>query len=149
MILDKIENIDLYSGISENIKNAIEYLKQTDFSKKEIGKHEVDDNMFYIVNEYETQDFNGILEAHKTYIDLQYILEGSEIIQFESLEKQKIKKAYNSKDDYAFYFSNNPTQLILEEGNFAIFFPNDLHVPGIKNRETKNIRKVVFKIINC
>jgi len=148
MIIDKIENIDLYSKVSENIKNAVEYIKQTNFSKMETGKHEINDNMFVLVNEYETQENElGILEAHKTYIDFQYILEGTELIEYELLNNQKVHTAYKTEDDYILYFNTeNKSQIQFTAGMFAILYPNDLHLPGVINKQKRKIRKIVLKV---
>jgi len=149
MIIDKIENIDLYSGISPNIKEAIEYIKGTDFSIMETGKYNINKNMFVLVNEYLTQENKlGILEAHKSYIDFQYILEGSEVIEYELFNKQKVHTVYNSEDDYILYYNTeNKSQIQFKAGMFSILFPNDLHLPGVINNEISNIRKIVLKIM--
>ncbi len=52
MIFDKVENSAIYENISPLIKKAFEYLKQTDFSLLENGKHTVDeDTLFAILQE--------------------------------------------------------------------------------------------------
>lgn len=67
MIIDKLSNSNLYSGLGERINKAFAYLKETDFIKMELGKYEIEgDNVFALVNEYTTKDENeGKLEAHK------------------------------------------------------------------------------------
>lgn len=149
MILDKIENIEIYNGVSENIRRAIAYIKSTDFSTMQTGKHEIDENMFLLVNEYETKDNElDILEAHKTYIDFQYIMEGSEIIEYELLNEQKIYKDYQTDDDYIlFHKTKNVSQLKFSAGMFAILFPDDLHLPGVINASKSNIKKLVLKVL--
>ena len=149
MILDKIQNIDLYSGISENIKNAIEYIKKTDFSEMKMGKHEINDKMFVLVNEYETKENElRILEAHRKYIDFQYVLEGNELIEYELMNKQKVYSEYNAEDDYIlFHNTEYVSQIQFNEGMFAILYPNDLHLPGVINIEKSNIRKIVLKVL--
>ena len=149
MILDKIENIDLYSGISENIKNAIEYIKMTDFSEMKTGKHEINDKMFVLVNEYETKENElSILEAHRKYIDFQYVLEGSELIECELMNKQKVYSEYNMDEDYVLFHNTEfVSQIQFNEGMFAILYPDDLHLPGVINIKKSNIRKIVLKVL--
>ncbi len=148
MIIDKIENIDMYAMVSENIKNAIEYIKKTNFLEMETGKHEINENMFVLVNAYETQENKlEILEAHKTYIDFQYILEGSELIEYELFNQQKIHTHYNTEEDYILYqTSKAKSQIQFNTGMFAILFPNDLHLPGVINKEKSKVKKIVLKI---
>ena len=148
MIIDKIENIDLYSGVSKNIKNAIEFIKAADFSEMKTGKHDINENMFVLLNEYETRENKlGILEAHKKYIDFQYILEGSEIIEYEPLNNQKIYKKYSIEDDYLLYYSTeNKSVIQFNAGMFSVLLPNDLHLPGIINKSKSKVRKIVLKV---
>lgn len=149
MIIDKIENISFYSNLTVNLDKAIAYIKNTDFSNMTVGRHEVDKTMFLLVNEYQTQENNlGILEAHKSYIDLQYILEGSENIEYESFNNQIIHTEYNTVDDYIlFQNTKNKSQIQFNAGMFAILFPDDLHLPGITNKNISSVRKIVLKVL--
>ena len=149
MIVDKIENIDTYKELSANIKRTINYIKATDFTKMKLGKHEIDEYIFALVNKYETQENSlNILEAHKKYIDFQYILQGREIIEHEFLNNQRIHKEYNEENDYSLYYSTEEKNKIkFSEGMFSILFPDDLHMPGIINKESSEIFKIVFKIL--
>jgi YhcH/YjgK/YiaL family protein len=147
MIVDKIENSGLYSQSGTRIARAFQYLHTTDFSKLAAGKYEIEsDDIFAIVSEYETKDIQDCaLEAHRKYIDIQYLLEGSELIGVTSLKKQIASKAYSEEDDYALY-ADHSSLLELEAGRFAIFFPEDLHMPGVKNKQKAQVRKVIIKV---
>ena len=101
MIIDKLSNSQLYSGFGERINKAFTYLKQTDFSKMELGRYEIDgDNIFVLVNEYNTKDQSeGKLEAHKKYIDVQFVAKGSEIMGYATLENKIVIDEYNEQID--------------------------------------------------
>ncbi len=105
MIFDKIENSALYENISPLIKRAFEYLKQTDFSQLENGKHVIEgDSLFAIMQEYDTKnDGDAKLEAHQKYIDVQYIISGEECIGIRPLINQHPCKEYDAENDYALY----------------------------------------------
>src|SRR5580704_4265576 len=98
MIFDKIENYAIYENISPLIKKAFEYLKQTDFSGMENGKYVVDgDDVFAILQEYDTKnDAHAKLEAHRKYIDVQYIISGEEFIGVRPLINQAPCKEYDA-----------------------------------------------------
>ena len=149
MILDSIANAKQYYGISPRIKQALQYIETTDFTKYSKGKHPIDnENLFFLVNDYETKENNDtVLEAHRRYIDLQYMTSGSEQINIEQLDKQPIHTEYNEEYDYILFNETVVDQIILQEGMFAIFFPNDLHMPGIMNKSRMNIEKIVVKIL--
>jgi YhcH/YjgK/YiaL family protein len=147
MIFDKIENCKLYENISPLINKAFDYIKTTDFSKIEIGKHSIEgDDLFAIVQEYETKnDFDAKLEAHQKYIDVQYIISGEEMIGVEPLLEQKQFREYDSENDYALY-DDNCSFIKIAEKQFMILFPQDLHKPGIKINTVAPVRKVVVKV---
>lgn len=147
MIIDKLSNSQLYSGLGERINKAFAYLKETDFSKIELGKYEIDgENIFALVNEYNTKDQNeGKLEAHKKYIDVQFVAKGKELMGYAPLENQTIIEPYNEQNDITF-FSGEKSFTLVEERMFAIFFPTDVHLPGIKVDEPAYVKKVVVKV---
>jgi YhcH/YjgK/YiaL family protein len=147
MILDKLENADLYSAISENLKKGFEFLKSTDLSSLEVGRYEIDGTeVFALVSEYESkapQDCRP--EAHQKYADIQYIVSGREAIGFAILSNQKILAEYNPDKDIAF-FSGKTTPLNLESGMFAVFFPQDIHRPCMRIDGPEKVKKVVIKV---
>ncbi|GAA3579220.1 YhcH/YjgK/YiaL family protein [Snuella lapsa] len=147
MIIDKLENATLYFGINDRIKKALNYIQQTDFKKLDLGKHNIDgDTIYALVYEYTTKHpDNSFLEAHRNYIDIQYIFEGIEQIGLTTLENQRAVKTYNSADDYEL-FDETYSLISLKKGLFAIFFPDDLHMPGIKMGNPSTVKKVVVKV---
>lgn len=148
MILDHIANIDTYKNLGERIDQAIEFIKTTDFSNYSTGRNEIsEDTLFFIVNEYETKNIScEILESHRKYIDLQYMLSGNEKINYELFIDQKVKQEYDKENDYSLFYPEQNNQFVLSHGMFALFFPNDLHMPGFANNKSEAIRKIVVKI---
>lgn len=147
MVLDKIENYKLYEKISERLALGFKFLKETDLSQIESGKYTIEgENIFALVQEYNTKSrAEGKPESHFKYIDIQYIISGIECIGFTSLTDQ-IHVYKNLENDIAFYECNS-TLLTLSEGMFAVFFPNDVHMPGIQSGEIAKVRKVVVKVL--
>jgi len=148
MIVDKLENFNLYSNLNTYFPIAFNFLKTTDFSTVKDGKHEIDgENVFAIINEYQTQDSaNCSLEAHKKYIDIQFIFSGSEKIGVTTMFSQTPIKAYDEIDDYHL-FNETADFISLTKGMFAIFFPDDLHMPGtLYNDCSETVKKIVVKV---
>ena len=147
MIIDKIENASLYFGINKRIKTALDYIQNTNFLKAQLGKHEIEgDNIYALVYNYETKNSQGaFLEAHRNYIDVQYIFDGTEQVGFTSLDGQDAVKEYDVKDDYLIYKEEN-SLISFKKGMFAIFFPDDLHMPGISMGAPSKVKKVVVKV---
>ena len=148
MILDKIENLGLYKGMSDSIAEALENLKKTDYFGYSPGKYAIKgEDIFAVISEYKTTEpEKRQLEGHKKHIDLQLLLDGHEWIGYAPLKGQKITTAYNEETDFLFY-SGDSSFFRFEKGMFAIFFPDDLHMPGIGlNNHFSAVKKVVIKI---
>jgi YhcH/YjgK/YiaL family protein len=149
MILDKISNFEQYKFNSNQIYKALKLLFENEFADLDPGKYVLDgDRLFYMVNEYETtlKDSNE-LEFHKKYIDVQFMLKGSEIIKHKLFEDEKPSKEYSSDNDFGMAKVKKFSKILLTQGDFAIFYPNDLHMPGFSSSEkASKIKKIVFKI---
>ena len=147
MILDKLENAELYSSISENLKKGFDFLKNTNLAALEIGKYEIDGkNVFAIVSEYDSKAHQDCrLEAHRVYADIQYIVSGREAIGFASLNGQTVTSEYLPEKDIVF-FSGETTQMIVEAGMFAVFYPQDVHRPCMQINGPEKVKKVVVKV---
>lgn len=147
MIFDKIENANLYKGINTRIAKALTYIQSTKFSNLTPGKYEIEgDDIYAIIYEYVTKDENNqLLEAHCKYIDIQYMAEGFENIGVTTFKDHQPVKLYDEENDYMLF--NEPyTLTLLKQGMFAIFFPDDLHLPGIMATNMTNVKKIVIKV---
>ena len=102
MIIDKIENFERYQSINSRFKIAYKFLEVVDFSSLALGKHEIlGDDVYAMVFEYETKEVDiNKLEAHKKYIDIQYVIRGEEHVEVSILEEQKVFEKYNEDSDY-------------------------------------------------
>ena len=147
MVFDKIVNLRLYEELNSLFEKAIDYLEETDFSELAPGRHTIlGDNIFALYQEYETKNVEDcLLEGHRKYIDIQYVLEGEEFIGVASSANQTVRKPYNADHDIAF-FEGDFSRVKLKAGNFAIFFPHDLHMPCLKVEKPAMVRKVVIKV---
>lgn len=145
MVLDKIENHSLYSGLSKNIAKAFAYITNTDLKNTPEGKYEIDNEMFAIVQEYETKNsVDCKIENHAKHIDVQYMISGEEMMGVATHRNQQVE-VKNEESDYTFYHAEVHPVLV-EEGMFAIFFPDDIHQPGVKSKAIQKVKKVVVKI---
>jgi len=92
----------------------------------------------------------GTFEAHRKYIDIQYIISGHEIISVESLETIRAGpciRRYGKSSDIELYEGNyNGKEYLLEPGDFLILSPKDAHMPGICEGTPEKVQKVVEKV---
>lgn len=147
MIIDKIENAHIYKNISERISKSFEYIKSTNLKNLPAGKYPIDEeNIFALVSEYKTKpESEGKLEAHKKYIDVQYVIEGEELMGYAPLGNQHILEPYKEENDIVF-FTGDKSFTKVSEGMFAIFFPEDVHMPGISTGKISDVKKLVIKV---
>ena len=149
MILDRLDSSLIYAGLGERISIGLALLNEDSVCNGVPGKYEVDgENLFYIVDEYETKPVQeGRLEIHRKYLDIQYIVSGDECIGFAPLEGLTEESPYDGKRDLAFYeYEPTMSRLVLKQGMFMIFWPNEPHMPGRSINEMKTVKKIVVKI---
>lgn len=147
MITDHISNSDQYLGLSKGIQQAFDFAAKTDLSTLDIGKYPIDgDKVFVLIQAYAPKKVEeGKCEAHKNYIDIQYVIEGKEQMGYGPVEGMEVVDPYDpSKDRYFVNFKGD--MLTYDTGMFAIFFPQDAHMPGIEYEGCDYVKKAVFKI---
>ncbi len=148
MIYDKIDNLEIYAGISEDIRVGLEWLREVNPSIVK-GVYEINPRVKAIVSEYTTKEVNEHgYEAHRDYIDIQYLVSGTEMICCLPLEYLKETKAYQLEKDAAFYeeAGMKRQEMVIGNGYFAVFYPQDGHMPCLFNKEPIEVKKVVVKI---
>jgi YhcH/YjgK/YiaL family protein len=146
MVIDKIENYRLYSQLTKRLSKGFEFIVNTDLNVIEPGKYEIDsDKIFAIVQDYDTKEESDcVLEGHHKYIDIQYVIKGIELMGYTPLTDQDVVEE-NLEKDYTFY-NGETSMLRVEEGMFTLFFPEDLHRPGVKADQISKVKKVVVKV---
>ena len=147
MIYDNLSNIDLYKGLSTDIYTGLLFLNQ---AKPDIenGTYLLNPRVKVIVSEYETKKVNEYgYEAHKRFVDIQYVLNGEEKVSCLPIEKLKETKVYSEEIDAAFYVADNkPQEMVIGNGYFAIYHPQDGHMPQLCVDEPQLVKKVVVKV---
>lgn len=148
MILDIIENAGRYLHLSDGINHALNYILKNDLSKITPGRYEIDaDRLVMMVFEFEASNTNeSRLEGHRRYIDLQYWVNGSELMGHEILKSQPVLEAYNDKTDCVFHHCN-ATFTRLSPGMFVVYYPTDLHTAVVDPLSKEKVKKIVFKIL--
>jgi YhcH/YjgK/YiaL family protein len=146
MIIDQLKNAALYLGIHPRMGDAFRYLQKTDFSKIEPGRYEIDGaNLFALVQQYDTKaEEKGRWEAHRKYIDVQYVYSGKELFGYTDLEQLQ-SVAYDEAKDFH-ELKGKGDFLQVPAGTFLILFPQDAHMPGISVSPPQPVKKIVVKV---
>ena len=103
------------------------------------------ERVFALFQSYETKPENDRPEAHRKYIDIQYLIEGEELIGVAPLTSmERVAEAAPERDIW--FYEGETAKLPLGGGRFAILFPQDAHAPCIAAGECRPVRKVVVKV---
>lgn len=137
-----------YQMYPERWEQTFDYLAHTNLDSLPLGRIELSEDVYITISEYETKEpGDALYEAHRKYIDIQYLISGSEyigILRDTTLLKEM--QPYNEEKDIAFYTSNGGTLRKATPGNFFIFFPQDVHRPCVKEKEQVTVKKLVVKM---
>jgi len=146
MILDRLEHLEQYAGISPLLPKAIAFLRDTDLAALPLGRHEIDgDRVFAIAAKDPARSRDAApLEAHRRYMDIQVVLASTDYMGWKSrVECDKPTADYDAEKDIEFFADRPTAWLAVEAGTFAIFLPGDAHAPLVGRGE---IHKVVVKV---
>lgn len=150
MIFDKMVNSQDYYDNYPDMKLVREFADKFSRDNMADGTYEIDGKrVFAMIQSYKTkaQTPEMMFEAHKKYIDVQYIVQGIERIRWASLDKVSlVKEEYSKGNDIAFYEGDAQFDFTLTKGTFLFLTPNDAHLPGLCAEKEVNTRKIVFKI---
>ncbi len=150
MVFDNLKNCELYYGLHPRFQEAFDFIKKAISEDLAAGKYEIDGkDLWASVQEYTSKlETEAKAEAHKNYIDIQYIVSGTEVIEGFDIDKATPKSEYNDVKDVMFYEDNvNSTKGILNADEYGIFFPRDVHKPGMcLNGKQDTVKKIVVKV---
>ncbi|MDQ6471634.1 YhcH/YjgK/YiaL family protein [Flavobacterium sp. LHD-80] len=147
MIIDSLHNAAKYYSLHSNFKKAFDYVSQTDTSKLEEGVLEISEGLKLIVITGEgttkEQSIKGF-ECHDKNIDIQIVLKGPETYAWKPREKCVSPNGdYSDEKDVRFFHDQPDMFFQLQEKQFAILYPEDVHAAMIGEGALK---KLVFKV---
>lgn len=149
MIFDTLANADRYASLNSRFAKVFAYLRTVDGTQP-LGRFDIDgDHCFALVQTYETKPLEKAkFEAHRKYIDVQFIQSGRETILWAPLTAmQEQTMAYNEDKDTALWkLISDVTPLHISGGQFAILYPEDAHAPCITWEQPAQVFKVVVKV---
>lgn len=147
MVIDTLANASKYYSLHPSFAKAFDFINQNDVANLPDGVSEISEGLKVIVNTAKGKTAETSLakfECHDNNIDIQFCVKGLETIAWKPREKCLTQNgAYNPEKDVRF-FSDAPDMFFqLTDGQFAIFYPEDVHAPMIGNSE---IKKIVIKV---
>jgi len=148
MITDIIDNLKHYSV--PKAEAVLKFIKNHDCALLPDGEIEIEGRELFVrVMSYTPKPaLENRFETHQVYADIQYVVDGAEIMQTARLKDLTPSTNYDKKGDYQFFNASTAiTDLIVQAGEFALFYPNQPHRPSCLYEDYKGIvKKLVFKV---
>jgi YhcH/YjgK/YiaL family protein len=145
MILARLEQADRYLSLHADFSAAFAFIRGQPLSDLPEGRIEIAGAIYAMVSRSPARHRSEArLEAHRKYIDLQYVIAGIEEMGWSARSDcQQPHGQYNAEKDVEFFADTPNSYVTVRPGEFVIFFPDDAHAPLIGTGE---VRKVVVKV---
>jgi YhcH/YjgK/YiaL family protein len=132
MLVDYLQNADRYRPLHSGFARGFDFLRSQDAAQLADGRHEIDGTrLFALVSRQPGRGRDdSMLEAHRKYIDIQFVVQGEDCIGWMPLSDcQQVSSPYDGDKDLVFFADRPATWLAIPRGAFAIFYPEDAHAP--------------------
>ena len=146
MVFDTLDNAHFYASMHPRFPAAFEFFRSGRATTLPDGEFELDGRQLYVmIASFPGRGRKGAkLESHRRYIDIQYVLKGSdEIGLLPTSQCRDVEMPYVEDRDLILYRDHPTNWLIVPEGSFAIFYPDDAHAPLAG---TAPVSKAVLKV---
>ena len=147
MNMDTIKNASQYAELHPDLPKVLQKIAAVDPLTAKAGRYDIPDSKaFFMIQKYETKDRSeGVWEAHRKYIDLQYVLSGIELIGYKEISRLQESVKYSEETDAAF-LQGDGDFLEMGEGMFMVLYPQDAHMPCISLDTPVSVVKIVAKL---
>ena len=142
MIICPWKDIKKYASLLPGIEEAFDAVNAlTDYEAKTYPLS--DGNRFFVA--VGTTKAPDVAEAHRKYLDIQYIVKGKEVVGWADLNDCRIVGEFNEEKDIGKY-EGDFEFININEGICYVAFPEDAHMPGRHLEEPNDFVKVVVKL---
>ena len=147
MIIDTLQNLKKYTSLHPLFAQAEAYISGIALQEQPAGSLPIAEGLKAIFSKSPGKSKESSLqkfECHDKNIDIQVCISGNETIGWKPREKcTSANGEYNPEKDVRF-FNDAPDMFFeLTDGQFVIFYPEDVHAPMIGDGE---IQKLVIKV---
>ena len=135
-------------SLEERCLDAVAFLSKLKEDNLTIGRHDVDENFYYNVQEYETiVNPSKHFESHCKYVDVQVLISGEETLQVVDISRLRVEKPYDEANERILYYAVKDTAfVVLRPGSFVILYPSDAHRTIAFNGNPCKVKKIVGKV---
>ena len=147
MIYGSIHHEKTYAFLPPRIRQALAFAREHDLAALPTGRNEIaGDDVYVNIAHYTTGEREEkIWEAHRAYIDIHVLAEGTERIDVSLIECMEMG-AHEKDKDFTPADGAVTSSTIMRPGDFLICFPEDVHRSGVKVDEAAPLKKGIFKV---
>jgi biofilm protein TabA len=146
IIISKLQHAERFFRMHPAFEKAFTFLRRNDLAELPADRYEIDgDRLFCMISKGPGRTrAEAKLEAHRKYIDIQYVIAGTDEMGWKPTAKcKKIDTEYDADKDIMFFKDQPDSWTKVPAGSFVIFFPQDAHAPLVSEGE---IHKAVLKV---
>ena len=147
MIYGSIYHEKTYAFLPPRVQQALVFARTHDLAALPKGRNDIDGEDVYVnIAHYTTGERSEkIWEAHRAYIDIHILAEGTEKIDVSLIERMQTHP-YEEDKDYVPADGAVTQTTIMRPGDFLICYPEDVHRSGVKVDEAAPLKKGIFKV---
>ena len=148
MFQSKIGNEYKYDLTAPKFQTAFAFLRGSDLAELPEGWIELENGVRASVQHYVTSPAEELqFETHEKFFDVQYLIEGEELIGVRDRTGLQEKAPYDPVTDNTFYFDPALTgAALLHAGEFVVLAPEDAHKPRCLAGKAMGVKKIVVKV---
>jgi YhcH/YjgK/YiaL family protein len=146
VIIDSLDEARRYFPLHPLFSRAFEILERPDLLSLPAGKHPIEGDRLYLVIALEdgAGTERAVLEAHRKYIDIQFVIEGTDMIGWKPVrECTDVRQPYDPSKDVELYGGRPLSWTPVSGSGFAVYFPADAHAPL---GGTGRLRRAIVKV---
>lgn len=148
MIIDNIRNKGRYLALHPELEEVFSFLetlnKDSEAKRYELSENAYVNHMVYTTKPVEECRFEG----HAVYADIQYMVQGCEVIEIADDKGLAVTEDRLEADDVCFYeIPTTYTGVTLRDGDFVLIYPHEAHRPSIAVSDSPiSVCKAVAKV---
>ena len=151
MVIDRLDHAAQYYALGKGLETALRWFAAYADDGRDLPvKTVLDGERIFIngVNYTSEPKPQGLLEAHKTYIDVMYVVEGEEKFFYKPIAEVKhVTMPYDAeKECQLAEIDADAAQVRFSAGHFLIFFPQDGHLAAQLWDKPCKVRKFIAKV---
>ena len=143
MILCPFKELRRYAAVIPGLEEAIETIEK--LPNHETATYPLSNGRMSVSSGTSKPLEGAVLEAHAKFLDIQYILEGSEVMGWAPTDSLTPECEFNHEEDYCL-FTGDCIPITVPAGYCYVVFPEDAHAPGKHLDTPLNYTKIVVKL---